>query len=190
MDKVGGRDNLNPPPVEISLPCGLGSIYRCDSKGPRLGEGSRKDYVWLGLGWMDKHTQGSRVRPIRSHMRPNFLRCELKLNEVAPVLLAGGRLKKKYFIFYFFLSPAVVVDNKIVLSGSFLRVHYSLSLPVSACLSVCTFYSLWSAHYTCTVLLHTQHVQKSKQSRYNMKRSIVNYLKKKNVPEEKNEAVV
>ena len=94
---------------------------------------------------------------------------------------------------YFFLSlptPAVVVDNKILLSGSFQRVHYSLSLPVSACLSVCTFCSLWSAHYTCTVLLHTQHARKSKQSRYNMKRSIVDYFKKKNAPEEMNEAVV
>ena len=120
-------------------------------------------------------------------MRPNFLRCELKLNEVAPVLLAGGRLKKKKNVFVFFLSlstPAVVVDNKIVLSGSFPQVHYSLSLPVSACLSVCTFYSLWSAHYTCTVLLRTQHAQKSKQSRYNMKRSIVDYFKERNGPEE------
>ena len=62
--------------------------------------------------------QGSRVRPI------HFLRCELKCNEFAPVLLAGGRVKKKVFCFVF--SPhsrvyvsalMVVVDNKILLSG-------------------------------------------------------------------------
>ena len=58
------------------------------------------------------------MRPIRLHMRPNFLRCELKFNEVAPVLLAGGRVKKKVVFFCFLLSALmVVVDNKILLSG-------------------------------------------------------------------------
>lgn len=51
--------------------------------------------------------QGSRVRPIRSHMRPNFLRCELKFNEVAPVLLAGGRADMKRSIVDYFKKKNV-----------------------------------------------------------------------------------
>ena len=97
-------------------------------------------------------------------MRPNFLRCELKFNEVAPVLLAGGRVKKKKTFFFsshgYVSALMVVVDNKILLSGSFLRVLslLSLSLPVSACLSVCTRYGLcrWtisSSRWRATIMM-------------------------------------
>ena len=94
-------------------------------------------------------TQGSRVQPIRLHMRPNFLRCELKLNEVAPVLLAGGRLKKKKsFLFFFFLSPLPrlwLIIKSYFLAHSRKSTTLSRSLSLPACLHllqsmVCTLH--------------------------------------------------
>ena len=47
--------------------------------------------------WASRHAgrQGSRVRPIKSHVRPNFRMCKLIFDQVAPVRL--GRMRGEYF---------------------------------------------------------------------------------------------